>query len=51
METLADAQYEMNTGMTPRNPPLWFPLRGPLGSFPHSLEPSKKTGNLVLLAS
>ena len=25
-----------NEGMTPINHPLWFPLRGPLGSFPYS---------------
>ena len=28
--------------MTPKNYPRWFPLRGPLGSFPHALLSTSK---------
>ena len=31
-----------NEGMTPINHPLWLPFRGPLGSFPHSLQSTSK---------
>ena len=35
----------MRNGMTPINDPLWLPLRGAQGSFPHSLLSTSKTNS------
>ena len=41
----------MRNGTTPINPPLWFPLRGSPGSFPHSLLSTSKSCSMLELTA